>query len=352
MIEPSNPASAPGELFRQLASTARHIEVQWSPSRAQNIMRGVDRQRRQQQRRRAMLPMLCAASLVVALVSVASWAAWNQRSGGWAWPWSAPRSTVIPQVPPEAPLRLRHGGTHTLQSAQAAVLPATPELTDETLPPEAPVAVDRADSIAQLPPIRGTSKVIRGKLADRVRAVAPPPVTVPAPIEPPPPPEEKPTWQQLAHDGQFEKAYSVAYGASESAGHQTPPTPLGAGELLLLADVARLSHHPADAVSPLTRLLSNHATDPRAPLAAFTLGRVLLDDLGRPREAADAFRRVQTLELQGPDGPLAQDALAREVEAWSRAGEPQRAKERAQEYVRHYPTGRRLRSVRHYGELD
>lgn len=349
MLEPSNPASVPGELFRQLANTASNIEVQWSPSRARNIMRGVERQRRQQQRRRAMLPMLCAASLVVVLASVASWAAWNQRSGSWAWPWSAPRSTVIPQVPTETPtLRLRHGGTAKVFSTPAAALPATPEVSTEPETVEAPV--DRSDPIAQLPPIRGTTKIIRGKVADRVRPVAPPPVAPPPPVEPPV--EEKPTWQQLAHDGLFEKAYSVAYGGTETTGHQTPPTPLGAGDLLLLADVARLSHHPADAVSPLNRLLSSHATDPRAPLAAFTLGRVLLDDLGRPREAADAFRRVQTLELQGPDGPLAQDALAREVEAWSRAGEPQRAKERAQEYVRHYPTGRRLRSVRHYGELD
>ncbi|HNF98185.1 MAG TPA: tetratricopeptide repeat protein, partial [Pseudomonadota bacterium] len=112
---------------------------------------------------------------------------------------------------------------------------------------------------------------------------------------------------------------------------------------------ARLSHHPADAVAPLSRLLREHATDPRAPLAAFTLGRVLLDELGRPREAAQSFLRVQELD---PDGPLSQDALAREVEAWSRAGEQGVAHSRAEEYVRRYPTGRRLRSVRRYGDLD
>jgi transmembrane sensor len=171
--------------------------------------------------------------------------------------------------------------------------------------------------------------------------------------------QPKPSWQQLAHEGQFDQAYDLAYRAAPVASAApprplTPPTTgeLGPADLLLLADVARLSHHPADAVSPLERLLHAHAADPRAPLAAFTLGRVLLDDLGRPREAAEAFQRAQVLEPLGPDGPLAQDALAREVEAWSHAGEPQRARERALEYVRHYPAGRRLRSVRHYGELD
>ena len=104
----------------------------------------------------------------------------------------------------------------------------------------------------------------------------------------------------------------------------------------------------AEAVAPLSRLLREHAADPRAPLAAFTLGRVLLDELGRPREAAQSFLRVQELD---PSGPLSQDALAREVEAWSRAGEGSSARARALQYVQKYPTGRRLRSVRHFGEL-
>jgi transmembrane sensor len=102
-------------------------------------------------------------------------------------------------------------------------------------------------------------------------------------------------------------------------------------------------------VEPLERAFSLHAADPRAPLAAFTLGRVLLDDLGRPREAADAFARARTVS---PSGPMAQDSLAREVEAWSRAGETAIARERAAEYVRLYPDGRRLRSVLRYGGLE
>jgi transmembrane sensor len=84
-------------------------------------------------------------------------------------------------------------------------------------------------------------------------------------------------------------------------------------------------------------------------LAAFTLGRVLLEELGQPNEAAAAFARAEAL---APRGALAQDAIAREVEAWSRAGEVSRARARAEEYLRRYPEGRRIRSVRHFGGID
>jgi transmembrane sensor len=63
---------------------------------------------------------------------------------------------------------------------------------------------------------------------------------------------------------------------------------------LLLADVARLSGHPADAVVPLRRFLDAHASHPEAPLAAITLARVELA-LGRPAAAASAFERAEAL---------------------------------------------------------
>jgi transmembrane sensor len=150
-------------------------------------------------------------------------------------------------------------------------------------------------------------------------------------------------WREMAHDGDFDAAYS----ALERQG----PTAVGdrPAELLLAADVARLSGHPAEAVSPLERVVSRHARDPRAPLAAFTLGRVFLEELGRPRDAAGAFASALRLE---PSGPLAEDALARQVEAWSRAGDESRAREAALEYVARYPHGRREKSVRRFGGVE
>jgi transmembrane sensor len=120
-------------------------------------------------------------------------------------------------------------------------------------------------------------------------------------------------------------------------------------DLQLAADVARLSGHAGAAVAPLARALELHAGDPRAPLVAFTLGRVHLEDLGAPRDAALAFARARTL---APDGPLAEDALAREVEAWSRAGETGTARVQALIYTQRYPQGRRVHAVRRFGGLE
>jgi transmembrane sensor len=152
------------------------------------------------------------------------------------------------------------------------------------------------------------------------------------------------SWQSLAEQGKFELAYAQAFVHGSPRDGELDPV-----ELLLLADVARFSGHPSDAVPPLRRLLRVFPTDPRSPLASFTLGRILLDDLGQPREAAESFHHVGELD---PEGPLTQDALGREVEAWSRAGEQSLARSRAEEYLRRYPSGRRLRSVKRYGSLD
>jgi len=48
---------------------------------------------------------------------------------------------------------------------------------------------------------------------------------------------------------------------------------------------------------------------------------------------------------------LAEDALAREVEAWSRAGETETARVQALIYSQRYPQGRRVHAVRRFGGL-
>jgi transmembrane sensor len=109
--------------------------------------------------------------------------------------------------------------------------------------------------------------------------------------------------------------------------------------LLLAADLARRSRNPQAAVAPLRRLVEKYPKDPRAPSAAFTLGWVLLTDLGRPREAAAAFAEA---ERHAPRGMLAEDAAARVAEAWQRAGDSRRAAQAARHYEQLYPTGRHL----------
>jgi transmembrane sensor len=163
---------------------------------------------------------------------------------------------------------------------------------------------------------------------------------------PPPQPTGRPAsaWRNLAQGGAFDEAYVALKREGGSVAVRDE-----VNDLLLAADVARLSHHPAEAVEPLRQILRLHASDPRASLAAFTLGRVLLESLGEPREAADAFAEVRAL---APGGELLADALARETEARAAAGDMETARTLAERYVKDFPTGARLRSVRRYGGLE
>jgi hypothetical protein len=113
--------------------------------------------------------------------------------------------------------------------------------------------------------------------------------------------------------------------------------------LLQAADDARATGHPESALVPLRRVIAEHPTDSRAGVAAFTLGRVLEGELNRPEDAADAFAIARA-----HGGPMAADALGREVVARARAGETSRATELADEYLRLYPRGDRAREVERF----
>jgi transmembrane sensor len=141
--------------------------------------------------------------------------------------------------------------------------------------------------------------------------------------------------------GEYPEAYSVLERAPEVVGN-TPE------DLMLAADAARFSNHPAQATHFLERMTREHPHDSVAPLAAFTLGRIYLSQLGQPAKAVDAF--ALSLRL-APSGSLAEDALAREVEAAELAGQQSRAHDLAEQYLQRYPSGRRLSSVRKSGGL-
>jgi transmembrane sensor len=148
-------------------------------------------------------------------------------------------------------------------------------------------------------------------------------------------------WRSFAQRGDNAQAYATLGPAGIASATQVASV----DELLALADVARLSGHPADAVAPLTRVVSEHANDPRTPLAAFTLGRVQLDAMGDPARAASAF--AQAIALGLPQS-LQEDAYARLVQARARAGDPAGARAAAQEYEQRFPAGKRLDEVRRW----
>ncbi len=152
-------------------------------------------------------------------------------------------------------------------------------------------------------------------------------------------------WRDLARRGDYAMAYDQLGGAGVARVERTAT----ADELLVLADVARLSGHPAEAVSPLERVLREHPSDPAAPLAAFALGRLELDALGHPTRAVAAFERSLAL---GVSRSLEEDVRARLVEALVRAGERERARLAAEEYLGRFPSGRRAGAVRRLVGVD
>jgi transmembrane sensor len=146
-------------------------------------------------------------------------------------------------------------------------------------------------------------------------------------------------WRTAARDRDWKRAWE-ALGASGVA--QEAARSDDVAELLALADIARLSGHPSEAVAPLDLVVQRHAGDPRAALAAFTLGRLLLDSLGQPARAASALELAVALRLPAA---LAEDAHARLVEAYARAGDTARARTWADTYRSRYPDGRRAADV-------
>jgi transmembrane sensor len=350
------------ELAEKVAEARDQLCVGWSYDRAQQVRTGVDAKRR----RRVVLRNAAAISVVLVSAFMILWL--------------RPRPVVPPSVAKIEPgLRLADGSTATPLDPDTLLVTAAAgpdrvlvrlergrarfsvvhdparlfrveigSVTIEDLGTEFTLA--RTDDRVRVQVTAGRVRVLwnggQSELASGGEGEFPPLVMPTAhevvpPVRPAKVSAPRAKWKTLADDGDFDAAYVEMTRAG--AVHDQPE------ELLVAADVARLSHHPAEAVAPLQRLVRDHARDPRAPLAAFTLGRVLLEDLGRPRQAADAFVEVSRL---APDGPLAPDALAREVEAWSRAAEMGRARSRAEEYLRRFPTGSRVRSVHRYGGLE
>ncbi|MCA9614683.1 MAG: FecR domain-containing protein, partial [Myxococcales bacterium] len=145
---------------------------------------------------------------------------------------------------------LVRGGRRDLRDGESLVVERAPEVATR--------AVEETDEVAQ--------------------------VEVPEVVEPPgrATRDERTRWRELAERGEHDAAFAVLSGPGVAQrSEEASPR-----ELLLLADVARLSGHPDDAVAPLTRLIERHRTHAEAPLAAITLARIH----GSRARPADALR--------------------------------------------------------------
>lgn len=148
-------------------------------------------------------------------------------------------------------------------------------------------------------------------------------------VAPPSRAPRAPRWRELAASDADDRA-------DEELGDEGTDEPdAGPRELLLLADVARLSGHPSDAVAPLERIVSRHPDAAEAPLAAVVLGRVQQDALRSPDAAARAFEQALAL---GVPASLAGDVRARLALAYLELGDP-RGPELARRSLAEEPDG-------------
>ncbi len=146
------------------------------------------------------------------------------------------------------------------------------------------------------------------------------------------------TWRQMAKRGDYKDAY-LALGAQ----FESECEKASAKELALLADVARFSGHPAQAVFALETLRQRFAGTAEAATGAFSLARLAFDQKRNYRSAAKWF---ETYLREQPSGPLAREALGRLMEALHRSGEARAARDVAERYLARHPTGPHARLAR------
>jgi len=232
------------------------------------------------------------------------------------------------EVPGQAQ-RLSAGESLRVPGIPAA--PATPEAKPATEPPAIAAATEEAhEPVVEAPaPERKSRRARTTPVAETAVAKeegAAEPTTA-----------GEPSWRALAEQQRYGEAWERA-GATDGVRAAAASQRASADELLALADLARLSGHPAEAAPLLERVVEAHPRDARAAIAAFTLGRIAFDDLHQPARAATAFARA--LDAGGLPRGLEEDAFARLVEALLRAGDRAAAEAAAQRYRAQFPEGR------------
>jgi transmembrane sensor len=372
------------ELAERIARVREELGPTWDEQRAMVLYAGVGQRRRRRAVRRAALGALAVAGIALAIVARTSDepshdVRASRPTGGEApSPGVAARAPDAPasDAPQLATLRLSDGSLAEFAAADSdlRVVRDRPDAIDvdlatgrakfDVVPNPTRRFVVRADGVAvivvgtrfevvhaadgvQVAVERGKVRVERAGVAvflsaGESRTFAPTEVAWDAPAGTKPADARKTaSWRSLGQNGDYDAAYRLI---EQGARIDDEPS-----SWMDAADAARLSGHPREATGYLERLVRGHDRSPLAPLAAFTLGRVYLDQLGEPARAARAFADARRL---APDSSLAPDAMAREVEALSKAGDAAGANQRAREYAARYPGGRRLRAVRLYGHLE
>lgn len=160
--------------------------------------------------------------------------------------------------------------------------------------------------------------------------------SAPAVLRLPPAP---PRWLQLADRGEYQHAYQAL---EEHGGFDVVLLQASADELMILVDVARATGNRGRAIQALRRVTRSFVSDPNAPIAAMTLGRMLMQ-AGDHKGASEAFLLYRRLS---PEGDFAEDALASDIQAAVEEGNLERAQALAKQYETDFPDGRHLEQIR------
>jgi hypothetical protein len=148
-----------------------------------------------------------------------------------------------------------------------------------------------------------------------------------------------PLWQLAAQQGEYQTALVEL---EASGGFDAVVAQADADQLMLLADVARATGFRQRALLAWRRVINQHASDPQAPLAAWSLGN-MLEKSGDQAGAADAFAAYRALS---PQGDFAEDALARQIRMAVTQQDAQLANRLAAQYDQSFPNGRRAQEIR------
>jgi transmembrane sensor len=209
---------------------------------------------------------------------------------------------------------------------------------------EVPAVADAAASAAPAADVPVLPVVTSSSAAPPVPSTsAAPPVSVGPSIAL----EQSPGHESFASTpGAFGGASPAAFGARPSSS-STRARWDTVDMLMARAEGARLRGDSVEAARQLERIVALAPHDPRAGLARMMLGRLFLGQ--DPERAAEHFSAASSGVV--PSG-LAEDALARLVEAEARAGRRERARQAAEEYQLRYPNGARRAEVRSWAGLE
>jgi TolA-binding protein len=139
-------------------------------------------------------------------------------------------------------------------------------------------------------------------------------------------------WLDLHAQARYEEALASA----DREGFDGLIQTLDLDDLWKLSDTARMARKSVKASKALAAVRKRFAGSPRARTAAYFLGKVTMDLEGDP---AGASRWFELYCREDPEGRLSEEALGWLIDARSKSGQKDAAKDAARRYLQKHPDG-------------